>query len=85
MENHSSKISKETKTTTFGRGTFTVEEEKDIENALRKRLGPSFISQRPAGGGKYIFDILWLNYKFSVHIIVFHLKNCLRIYTCKYF
>ena len=42
-------------TKNFGRGVFTVEEEASIETALRKRLGPAFISQRPAGGGKHYF------------------------------
>ena len=44
-----------TQTKNFGRGTFTTEEEAAIETALRKRLGPAYISQRPAGGGRTYF------------------------------
>ena len=54
MEKPSPTTSKETKTANFGRGTFTSEEEEAIEIALRKRLGPAFISQRPAGGGEVL-------------------------------
>ena len=54
MEKRSCTISSDSKPANFGRGTFTVEEESEIETALRKRLGPAFISQRPAGGGKLI-------------------------------
>ena len=53
MEKYSALAAKDTTNVNFGRGIFTAEEEADIENALRKRLGPAFISQRPAGGGKY--------------------------------
>jgi hypothetical protein len=55
MENRSCTGSKDVKPVNFGRGTFTAEEESEIETALRKRLGPAFISQRPAGGGKLLF------------------------------
>ena len=55
MENRSCTTSKDVKPENFGRGKFTVEEESEIETALRKRLGPAFISQRPAGGGKLTF------------------------------
>ena len=36
----------------FGQGQFTEDEEAQIQRELRKKLGPAFISQRPAGGGK---------------------------------
>jgi len=36
----------------FGQGQFTEDEEAQIQIELRKKLGPAFISQRPAGGGK---------------------------------
>ena len=60
MENQSFKSLNEAKNISFGRGKFTVEEEKDIESALRKKLGPSFISQRPVGGGmdEYFYLII---------------------------
>lgn len=38
----------------FGRGQFTEDEELAIESALRKRLGPAFVSQRPAAGGQRV-------------------------------
>ena len=37
----------------FGEGQFTEDEEAQIQIELRKKLGPAFISQRPAGGGKH--------------------------------
>ena len=58
MENRSSNTSKDAKPVKFGRGNFTAEEESEIETALRKRLGPAFISQRPAGGGKLTFLVI---------------------------
>ena len=54
MEDHSRKKEKDVKPQNFGRGVFTDDEELQIENALRKKLGPSFISQRPAGGGQKV-------------------------------
>lgn len=54
MDNCGNKVSKETKPANFGRGIFTEDEEEQIENALRKRLGPAYISQRPAGGGQKV-------------------------------
>ena len=54
MDNLSRKNENDTKPQNFGRGIFTEEEEQQIENALRKKLGPSFISQRPAGGGQKV-------------------------------
>ena len=54
MENLTRKNEIDTKPQNFGRGIFTEEEEQQIENALRKKLGPSFISQRPAGGGQKV-------------------------------
>ena len=38
----------------FGKGKFTDEEELAIEKALRKRLGPAYVSQRPAAGGQRV-------------------------------
>ena len=54
MENLTRKSDKDTKPQNFGRVIFTDEEEQQIENALRKKLGPNFISQRPAGGGQKV-------------------------------
>ena len=34
--------------------SFTDEEQKSIESALKKRLGPNFIAQRPAPGGQKV-------------------------------
>ena len=36
---------------------FTEAEEKAIEEALKKRLGPNFISHRPAMGGSKVCKI----------------------------
>ena len=33
----------------FGRAEFSCEEQAAINKALQQRLGPNFISQRPAG------------------------------------
>lgn len=41
-------------TTSFGQVEFSVEEHSAIQAALRQRLGPEFISQRPGGGGQKV-------------------------------
>ncbi|XP_007896705.2 DNA repair protein RAD52 homolog isoform X1 [Callorhinchus milii] len=38
----------------FGQHQYTAEEYQAIQNALRQRLGPEYISQRPAGGGQKV-------------------------------
>ena len=38
----------------FGRGPFTQSEENAIEEALRRRLGPSYVAHRPAAGGQKV-------------------------------
>ena len=42
---------------TLDRGQFNVSEHSAIEAALKLRLGPNFISQRPAGGGQKVVYI----------------------------
>lgn len=41
----------------FGSTQFSSEEQVAVNKALRLRLGPNFISQRPAGGGQKVFYI----------------------------
>ena len=36
----------------FGNGKFTEAEHEAIDNALRRRLGPNYLSTRPAMGGQ---------------------------------
>ena len=36
------------------RASFSAAEHEAVENALRKRLGPNFISSRPAAGGQKV-------------------------------
>lgn len=38
----------------FGQFQYTAEEYQAIQSALQRRLGPEFISQRPAGGGQKV-------------------------------
>jgi len=54
METNAQNAVRDIKPANFGRGIFTEEEELQIDTALRKRLGPNFISQRPAGGGQKV-------------------------------
>ena len=42
---------------TFGEGKFSKEEHEAIENALKKRLGPNYLSTRPAMGGQKVVYI----------------------------
>lgn len=44
--------SKENLSVRFGQTEFTAEEHESIQNALRQRLGPEFISQRAGAGGQ---------------------------------
>jgi len=42
---------------------FTLEEHAAIQAALKQRLGPEFISQRPGGGGQkvgFFISHMWL-------------------------
>ena len=39
---------------TFGVVKFSQEEHEAIENALKKRLGPNYLSTRPAMGGQKV-------------------------------
>ncbi|XP_078424414.1 DNA repair protein RAD52 homolog isoform X2 [Cetorhinus maximus] len=41
-------------TVCFGQHQYTAEEYQAIQNALQRRLGPEYISQRPAGGGQKV-------------------------------
>jgi len=41
----------------FGKQEFSAEEQAAINKALQQRLGPNFISQRPAGGGQKVVYI----------------------------
>jgi hypothetical protein len=41
----------------FGDGNFTESEHDAIEKALRKRLGPNYLSTRPAMGGQRVVYI----------------------------
>ncbi|XP_043565240.1 DNA repair protein RAD52 homolog isoform X1 [Chiloscyllium plagiosum] len=43
-----------TPTVCFGQYQFTADEYQAIQNALQRRLGPEYISQRPAGGGQKV-------------------------------
>ncbi|XP_067855811.1 DNA repair protein RAD52 homolog isoform X2 [Heptranchias perlo] len=43
-----------TPTVCFGQYQYTAEEYQAIQNALQRRLGPEYISQRPAGGGQKV-------------------------------
>ncbi|XP_078076207.1 DNA repair protein RAD52 homolog isoform X2 [Mustelus asterias] len=43
-----------TSTVCFGQYQYTAEEYQAIQNALQRRLGPEYISQRPAGGGQKV-------------------------------
>ncbi|XP_048405602.2 DNA repair protein RAD52 homolog isoform X3 [Stegostoma tigrinum] len=38
----------------FGQYQYTADEYQAIQNALQRRLGPEYISQRPAGGGQKV-------------------------------
>ena len=38
----------------FGADQFTAEEQAAVQRALQQRLGPNFISKRPAGGGQNV-------------------------------
>ncbi|XP_067292368.1 DNA repair protein RAD52 homolog isoform X2 [Pseudorasbora parva] len=40
--------------TCFGQYTYTAEEYQAVQNALRQRLGPEYISTRQAGGGQKV-------------------------------
>ncbi|XP_051978757.1 DNA repair protein RAD52 homolog isoform X2 [Xyrauchen texanus] len=40
--------------TSFGQYAYTAEEYQAVQNALRQRLGPEYISTRPAGGGQKV-------------------------------
>ena len=42
---------------TFGEAKFSKEEHEAIENALKKRLGPNYLSTRPAMGGQKVVYI----------------------------
>ena len=42
---------------TFGEVKFSEEEHEAIENALKKRLGPNYLSTRPAMGGQKVVYI----------------------------
>ena len=50
----SSSSSTSTVASTFGSSDFTPEELSAISTALKKRLGPNFVSQRPAQGGQRV-------------------------------
>ena len=39
---------------TFGSEQFSSEEQAAVQKALQQRLGPNFISKRPAGGGQNV-------------------------------
>ena len=52
MESQSTKGSN-----TFGEVKFSEEEHEAIENALKKRLGPNYLSTRPAMGGQRVVYI----------------------------
>jgi len=39
---------------TFGADQFSCEEQAAVQKALQQRLGPNFISKRPAGGGQNV-------------------------------
>jgi len=41
----------------FGHSEFSAEEQAAINRALQQKLGPNFISQRPAGGGQKVVYI----------------------------
>ncbi|KAM4675765.1 DNA repair protein RAD52 homolog [Discoglossus pictus] len=41
-------------TTSFGRHQYTAEEYQAVQNALRQKLGPEYISSRQAGGGQKV-------------------------------
>ncbi|TRY54826.1 hypothetical protein DNTS_001794 [Danionella cerebrum] len=43
-----------TTNTSFGQYAYTAEEYSAVQNALRQRLGPEYISSRPAGGGQKV-------------------------------
>ncbi|XP_067906880.1 DNA repair protein RAD52 homolog isoform X2 [Heterodontus francisci] len=43
-----------TPTVCFGQYQYTAEEYQAIQNALQRRLGPEYISQRPAAGGQKV-------------------------------
>ncbi|XP_016425267.1 DNA repair protein RAD52 homolog isoform X2 [Sinocyclocheilus rhinocerous] len=40
--------------TCFGQYAYTAEEYQAVQNALRQKLGPEYISTRPAGGGQKV-------------------------------
>ncbi|XP_016093122.1 DNA repair protein RAD52 homolog isoform X2 [Sinocyclocheilus grahami] len=40
--------------TCFGQNAYTAEEYQAVQNALRQKLGPEYISTRPAGGGQKV-------------------------------
>ena len=46
-----------TETDSFGRVEFSCEEQAAINKALQQRLGPNFISQRPAGAFQLFINI----------------------------
>jgi len=41
----------------FGHEEFSAEEQEAIQKALQQKLGPQFISQRPAGGGQKVMYV----------------------------
>ncbi|XP_058623381.1 DNA repair protein RAD52 homolog isoform X2 [Onychostoma macrolepis] len=43
-----------TASTCFGQHTYTAEEYQAVQNALRQKLGPEYISTRQAGGGQKV-------------------------------
>ena len=49
-----STASSSSSSSSFGRCDFSASEESAIASALRRRLGPNFISQRPAQGGQRV-------------------------------
>jgi len=44
---------------TFGSEQFSAEEQAAVQKALQQRLGPNFISKRPAGGGQVAYLEGW--------------------------
>uniref|UniRef100_UPI00398E5D4B DNA repair protein RAD52 homolog isoform X2 n=1 Tax=Pristiophorus japonicus TaxID=55135 RepID=UPI00398E5D4B len=50
----SPQCSRHSPTLCFGQYQYTAEEYQAIQNALQQRLGPEYISQRPAGGGQKV-------------------------------
>ena len=47
-------MSEEKSGSSFGRVTFTPEEQAALQTALRQSLGPEYISQRSGAGGQKV-------------------------------